>query len=155
MLQLSEDGLLPPGRHRCQIDDFFDLFVQEFTNNVHRQRLFQEWKSYSDRLRTRVGQNRLTQWIDGSFVTNKSIPNDIDFVTFIPCHLYEPCEDGLIEFYSTVSLHDKGLDAYICPVYPIEHTSYQLTRQYKAVWQNRFKKNKYSSGEKGFLELTL
>ncbi|GAB4009729.1 hypothetical protein EXU85_29420 [Spirosoma sp. KCTC 42546] len=155
MLELSGDGVLPPGRHRCQVDDFFNLFVKAFSTNAHRQRLFREWESYNDRLCARVGLTGLTQWIDGSFVTNKPFPNDIDFVTFIPHYLYEPFEDGLIEFYSTISLHDNGLDAYICPIYPAEHPSYQLTRQYRAAWQKRFKKNKDTSGEKGFLELIL
>lgn len=131
------------------------MFVQSFAKNYHRQRLFQEWKSYNDRLIKTLGIGKLIQWIDGSFVTNKPIPNDIDFVTFIPYHLYEPKEDGLIEFYSTISLYNDGLDAYMCPIYPAEHPNYQLTRQYRTVWQKRFKKMKDASGEKGFLELIL
>ncbi|GAB2552507.1 DUF6932 family protein [Spirosoma aerophilum] len=154
MLKLSEDGFLPPGRHRCNIDDFFALFVQ---NNTHRQQLFQAWKSYNERLLVNLGLGniKLVQWIDGSFVTNKLTPNDIDFVTFIPYDLYEPNEDGLIEFYSTVSLHNNGLDAYICPIYPAEHPDYQFTRHYRTIWNKRFKKNKDTIGEKGFLELIL
>jgi hypothetical protein len=155
MLNLSEDGFLSPGRHRCQIDDFWELCVKSFAGNSHRQQLFQEWKLYNDRLQRIVESHRLTQWIDGSFVTNKLAPNDIDFVTFIPHHLYEPQKDGLIEFYSTVSLYTNGLDAYICPVYPTEHANYQLTRHYRTIWMKRFKNIKNTSGEKGFLELIL
>jgi hypothetical protein len=154
MLKLSEDGLLPPGCHRCDIDDLYALFVQD---DVHRQSLFREWNLYNKRLldALALGPIRLTQWVDGSFVTNKPTPNDIDFVTFIPHDLYEPHEDSLVDFYSTISLHDSGLDAYICPVYPNEHPTYWLAQQYRTGWLKRFKKNKNTTGEKGFLELIL
>ncbi|MGB3778758.1 MAG: hypothetical protein WA960_10405 [Tunicatimonas sp.] len=35
---------------------------------------------------------QFTQWVDGSFVTAREHPNDIDFVTFIDYQLFETKE---------------------------------------------------------------
>ena len=102
-----------------------------------------------------MGNQALVQWIDGSFITNKLQPGDIDIVTFIPFASYEPIVDELIDWYSTFSLYDRGLDAYICPVYPSDYLEYNLFLDRKQYWQKLFSSRKNENGEKGFLELTL
>ena len=84
----------------------------------------------------------LLQWVGGSFVTNKPNLGDLDVVTFLPYTAYEPAEEALIEFYSTVNLHERCLDAYICPVYPTTHQRYNQYRQFRQDWQRLFESNR-------------
>jgi len=108
-LDLNADGLLPKGIHSCTFDIVFDSFVLSFPSSQTRHALFQEWKAYNQRLKQFIPKVELVQWINGRYVTNKVNPNDIDFVTYMPLAHYQHKEDQLIEFYTTVSLHDKGL----------------------------------------------
>ena len=155
-LDLNADGLLPKGIHSCTFDIVFDSFVLSFPSSQTRHALFQEWKAYNQRLKQFIPKVELVQWINGRYVTNKVNPNDIDFVTYMPLAHYQHKEDQLIEFYTTVSLHDKGLDAYICPVYPVENEAgYNEYHRRQADWSYLFGQVRDSMAQKGFLEITF
>lgn len=111
---LSPEGLSPPGRHTCTTETVRLHFVDTFSMTNRRQ-LYDEWLAYTNRLQALLRVKSLVQWVDGSFVTDKPNPGDLDVVTFLPYTAYEPAEDALIEFYSTVNLHERGLDAYSAP----------------------------------------
>jgi len=49
--------------------------------------------------------------VDGSFVTLKENPKDIDVVTFLDWEVYELREKALERFWG-YNLEDKGLDTY-------------------------------------------
>ena len=73
----------------------------------------------SFRLFSRRITPQFEQWINGSFVTTKENPNDIDFVTFIDSTIFKQNEAKLEEFWS-FALEDEGLDAYIVKIYPTD-----------------------------------
>lgn len=154
MLTLSENGLLAPGIHACLPADLFALFVKPFAGS-YRKHLFNEWQIYNAKLKSFVGNQTLTQWIDGSFITNKPNPGDIDLVTFVSFDFYEQHVDQLIDDYSTFSLYDSGLDAYICPVYPSSHPNFAHYLDRRQYWQKLFGSQKDNVGQKGFLEIIL
>jgi len=154
MLTLTVDGILPPGRYKCSPSEIFDLFVKPYPTS-NRESLFTYWQEYDIKLKAFTGGQKLIQWVDGSFITNKLNPGDIDFVTFIPYHLYEPLVDELIDYYTTFSLYDHGLDAYICPVYLSTHSEYVHFVSRRQYWQKLFGSQKDNLNRKGFLELTL
>ena len=151
---LTANGLLPPGRHTATPDECRLRFVDAFPA-INRRLLYEEWQSYSERIQTLLQLDSLVQWIDGSFVTDKPNPGDLDLVTFVPYAVYDASEEMLIEFYSTTTLHSRGLDAYICPVYPVNHQRYALYRQFKRDWQRLFSNHRTLTDEKGFLAITL
>ena len=151
---LTTEGVLPPGRHKSGVRDVYATFVQPFISH-RRQTLFGEWQSYTQRLLATLQVTDVTQWIGGSFVTNKADPNDIDVVTFVPYTVYEPLEEVLTDFYSTVHLHERGMDAYLCPVYPTTHRQHQLYRRFRRDWQRLFTSQRSVNDKKGFLEITL
>lgn len=155
-LDLNADGHLPKRIRSCTFESVFDLFVSGFPSSQTRHALFQEWKAYNQRLKQFIPKVELVQWVNGSYVTNKVNPNDIDCVTCIPFVHYQQLEDELIEFYTTVSLHDRDLDAYICPVYPVENeVSYNEYHRRQADWSYLFGQVKGSTAQKGFLEITF
>lgn len=151
---LLHTGFLPPGRHECTVSEFSSRFVDAFPG-TNRNRLFAEWLTYYERLQTVLQTTDLVQWIDGSFVSDKPNPGDIDVVTFVPYSIYESVEENLIQFYSTVNLYERGLDAYICPVYPVHHERHGLYKKFCEDWQQLFESHRKLADKKGFLLLTL
>jgi hypothetical protein len=67
----SKTGLLPPGIHQATWDEF----VTTFGYNKHRQRLIEGLYTASKILQK---YGCLSIYIDGSFVTEKTLPGDID-----------------------------------------------------------------------------
>lgn len=154
-LSLSPNGFLPEGIYTCTTNDLFEIFVLPFPQSQTRRRLYRQWENYNQRLVQKVGNVKLSQWLNGSFVTEKLNPNDIDCVTFLPYQLYTEIEENLIEFYSTLSLFEDGLDAYFCPVYPATHLQFKEYEQRRLDWQFLFERTRGSHFKKGFLEVTL
>ena len=96
----------------------------------------------------------LTQWIDGSFVTGKQNPNDIDLVTFVDFALYEQYEpffDGLRQLRYE---RKTSVDGYFVKTYPVSHPDYSLYDLDRADWYFRFLTPK-PKGNKGFVTLTF
>lgn len=74
MLQTDPDtGCLPPGEHPASLADI----EQAFCGTYRRREIFKGLVFVVSRLRDR-GVTRI--WIDGSFVTNKERPGDVDVV---------------------------------------------------------------------------
>lgn len=66
------------------------FFVEGFLTSATRRQLFDAYRQYTELLRDTLPTGAaLTQWIDGSFVTGKRNPNDIDLITFVDFALYE------------------------------------------------------------------
>ena len=73
-------------------DDFQHHFVEAFPNSPTRLLIFEEYKRYLSDFQTLITGNFI-QWIDGSFVTQKSNPRDIDIVTLIDFEAYQSKKD--------------------------------------------------------------
>ena len=69
------------------------------------------------------------QWIDGSFVTNKKTPNDIDVVTIISHLDYENNKKLLEQKYASSGARlNYNVDAYIVVNYPESHKKAFFTK---------------------------
>jgi hypothetical protein len=75
--QVDEAGYLPPGIHDATLDEVEERFGG-FQRSDRRMRLFAKLKEYVKEVR-RTGM-AVTLLIDGSFVTSKPEPNDIDLL---------------------------------------------------------------------------
>jgi hypothetical protein len=81
---LNEHGLLPPGIHDCTLAEIEERFGQ-FHRSDRRCRLFERLKRFHCQA-TSTGFV-LAIIVDGSFVTSKDEPNDIDLVlVVVPTH---------------------------------------------------------------------
>jgi hypothetical protein len=74
---LTGEGVLPPGLHPCTVDDIDEQFGR-FQSTERRIQLTQRLREFIDLAR----RMDVVVWIavDGSYVTDKSDPNDIDLV---------------------------------------------------------------------------
>src|SRR5205085_823586 len=91
---LNEHGLLPPGIHDCTLSEIRAVFGQnqwvvdeaaETYREIlspHRRNLSMRLEAYFSELR-RVGLP-VVVLVDGSFVTGKPDPNDVDLVVVLP-----------------------------------------------------------------------
>lgn len=74
-------GNLPKGCFRPKIQDFENKFVQHFPNSNTRQEIYLGYKKYCKNM---ASLNVATkQWVDGSYITKKENPDDIDLVTHV------------------------------------------------------------------------
>jgi predicted nucleotidyltransferase len=78
---LDDSGLLPVGLYNCSLAELRDRFGS-FQSNDTRPRLMQRLEAFVEELRA----SRIVRAIivDGSFVTNKQTPNDIDLLVVLP-----------------------------------------------------------------------
>lgn len=82
----DEGGVLPPGVHLCTMDEIKERFAR-FRTSDRRARLYSQLVEY-------VGKAGdvsavLALIIDGSFVTDKAEPGDIDLIAIVSAALLE------------------------------------------------------------------
>ena len=96
------------------------------------------------------------QWIDGSFVSTKSKPNDIDIVTFIDFKIHE-------KYFKEITNLQKqftGLDTYFVKIFPENHSSEFVYKLDRTEWDFQFsfsRKNPKTgkSSKKGFVQINF
>lgn len=74
---LSETGVLPPGVHECTLDEIEEAFGQ-FQSSDRRPRLFRDLQRYIAAVRSAAVGKYLV--VNGSYVTGKPDPGDIDIL---------------------------------------------------------------------------
>lgn len=113
MFTFDDNGYLSPNQI---IDTDIQSFETAFVTNEQRFMLFTDLQSYMTKLKKTLN-SPFRMWIDGSFVTQKNLPNDIDLVTFVNAPNYFYNESAL---WSILNEH-KHLDAHYCIIYPFNH----------------------------------
>ncbi|MCF8244999.1 MAG: hypothetical protein K9J37_11525 [Saprospiraceae bacterium] len=157
-LEFDEKGFLSPyGVISADFGLFEETFVSGVLGSTARKPIFENYQRYNADLRQEILPN-FRQWVNGSFVTKKLNPRDIDIVTFIPFEVYEKLKKE-IEAKFTMKGAEKnyGVDAYTIKAYPANHKYYEATRSDMAYWQQQFSKTKFNRAQKrypkGFIEL--
>lgn len=136
----------------------FHELVNHFPTSSSRSILYHEWRKYNELLRSVVGEN-FRQWVNGSFVTQKTNPKDIDLVSFIPYRAYER-QEVISDKFWTDTWEDEGIDAYIVKLYPADHPDYEKRTQVEQEqWIKRYSATKptqdFVTYPKGFLSITV
>ena len=81
VLNFDSRGYLKPYRKvELGFYDFKEVFVDSFDQTSTRHRIFENYLKFLQDFSREVSENFI-QWIDGSFVTRKVNPRDIDFVS--------------------------------------------------------------------------
>lgn len=78
--QFLPNGNLTPGIHTYKLDEFEQQFVTAFTSSTRRPTIYDNFKRWLDQL-LQVLPPRYV-WLDGSYLTLKIDPKDIDLVVF-------------------------------------------------------------------------
>lgn len=115
MAKVDNPSLLTPGIHQMSDLDFFQMTVSAFPGDPRRAMLYGLFATWANGLRgLGIGG---TMWIDGSFMTSKAGPEDIDLVLWVipPAAPLSPVDQqkaqGLIDKSAAKYLY--GLDLYV------------------------------------------
>ncbi len=159
MLNFNAAGLLtPPLGIESTLNEFEECFAVDSPENV-RKILYGRYINYKNNLKDLCNNSELRQWIDGSFVTKKPNPFDIDLVTFIDFEIAEEKGQELKDFIYPSSSINYGLDGYIVVIYPETHKLHFAYRADCSYWINQFDKTKPNRSRKripkGFLEIII
>ncbi len=129
-------------------------FVATFGWNSHRQTLIESltaYINYLDELSIRV----FDLWVDGSFVTRKEQPNDIDIVVFLPADTHQLYEQSL----RSTRTEFQGLDIYFVRKIDKDEHNHFLYVADRTEWlfqftKTRFDKRTRQKYPKGFVQLS-
>ncbi len=117
--KLSFPGLLPAGFHNKTLEEVKTLCVENFPNSATRSTIFDSFVENFIIPLTNTGL-MCDVWVDGSFITEKENPEDIDvLVEFDPNKPYSAEKVSCINnfLYMCVSNHDDLKCRCHCDVY--------------------------------------
>jgi hypothetical protein len=113
MINFDSRGYITP-------NEIVETTIHEFENtfcyNEHRKLIFKNYLNFSVKLQE-IGLSNFYQWVDGSFVTTKRYPKDIDFVTFVDYDFFHH------NITKMMDLRNEYLDCFFAPIYPQNHSS--------------------------------
>ena len=145
MIQFDELGFIKP--YNVQDLNLSD-FERYFSINQHRKLLFDEYLMFLERLKS-LGIESFNQWIDGSFVTQKNFPKDIDVVTFVDTTIYREIENELL----LLTRLFENVDCYFVEVYPSDSKKFFITQTDESYWFHLFQGTRKPRIKKGFVQI--
>lgn len=142
LAEFNEDGLLPEGIHTCDEETFYDRFVEKFPESTTRKLIAEGFL----RLRHEVAEHGIDakQWIDGSYVTIKQNPGDIDIVSFIDYERINSLPDDARSFCEKVlngREHTKThyqTHSFLVPTCSKDHPYYTIYNRSRLYWRKWF-----------------
>lgn len=152
-LSFDPDGfLMPYTAVTADLESFKETFVGGFPDSATRGGIFNNYQDWLATFRSTVCQTGFYQWIDGSFVTRKNNPNDLDIVTFVDHAVYLEKERNIGAFKSLKFRKETKLDLYFANVYPANHALRKNFEFDSAYWLDLFSKNRLKQ-HKGFIQI--
>jgi hypothetical protein len=150
-VQFDERGYLTPyDKVEMSLESFENNFVHDFANSSTRTNILHSYRAYLVDFQRLITTN-FTQWIDGSFVTTKLNPNDIDFVTFIDAAVFEEKESLIInQFIFPNARNVYGVDAYGVRIYPSNHPFHSIGISDTLYWNEWFGRTRPNRANKKF-----
>lgn len=152
MLEFDHDGHLKP-YYAISIPatDIKTTLEKYFLQTAQRQELFVHYINLLEQLVEMLDFSAF-QYLDGSFVSNKMLPKDLDLVTFIDYRDFEAHENEL----KTLLERNKklNLDCYFEKLYPEDHKYFIRFQSDLLYWESLFSKTR-NRKQKGFLKIEL
>lgn len=135
MEKIEYPPLLEPGFHKKNLSDIEELCVHSFKNTSRRLLIYNHFCRFLDLLNQL--HIHIELWIDGSFVTEKEKPDDIDVVGFASGNelqkLSSTQKDLLTELIKGKAKKEFFTDFYF--VGSIDENEY---RNYRSYWRGFF-----------------
>lgn len=121
----------------CLLEEIEETFVNAFPSSKSRRKLFNTYTTYVQDLQHAIQpESVIYQLMDGSFVTQKLNPRDIDIVSFIQFKTFERCEQSLRAFRKNGIY--QNIDGFVEKVYPSDHPYYLRYQHDLVYWINLF-----------------
>jgi hypothetical protein len=98
--------------------------------------------------------HRFYQWIDGSFITNKRDPRDIDFITFLDFEIYRKNEKEISKLLNLRYDKANATDGYFIEVFSGGHKSFNNFQMDKIEWLHTFGTSR-TNQNKGIIQLNF
>ncbi len=155
---LGKDGLLAPGRHKVTAAEFKATFVEAFPASSTRAPLHTRWLRHRAAILGYVPI--VSQWIDGSFVTDKADPGDIDVVTVmteVDYNALTPVEQSVLGsvLAGKATKAVWSIDSYPVFVVPAGHAAEAAVQKAVDGWHHEWSRVRGRPGvTKGYLEVT-
>lgn len=134
--------LVPEGGNESNVSELKKWFVDPFGEDSTRKELFKGFIKYNDDLKSLLSGQSYEQWIDGSFISQKVNPKDIDLVSFIDYEEVERLEKELEIFIKSQGKSNYGVDGYVVRIYPEGHPNFVRTQSDKVYWRHWFSTTK-------------
>ena len=147
MLTFDSNGYLKPYK---PIETDLTVFEQTFATNAVRKLIFEQYKLYLVDVQNIIPNGDFFQWIDGSYVTKKPMPFDIDLVTFVD---FRFLKENKIYFEGLKGKYNK-IDGYFAPLFPSNHPDAYKNHLLKLDWKELYIRNR-SIHPKGFIQINF
>lgn len=143
-------NLQPYQKNKTSLEKVEELFVINFPKSETRIDIFKNFEQYLTDFQAEISNN-FEVWINGSFVSNKLNPKDIDFVILLD-YISINQKKELLEkkFLNKSSTETYNLDAYVVNIYPKEHKNYSFTVSDLLYWEHFFTKTRLNRAKKRF-----
>jgi hypothetical protein len=156
-LDFDKNGYLAAGIHEMAQPDLEANFVTAFPYSSTRSEIIAGYNRHAAEIVALVG--RCEQFLDGSFVTNKNDPGDVDLVIFVDASVLDALDAAKRDAFRALvngkeTRKTRMCDAYICPVYPDGHANADASRQSRKYWMGEFGFDR-SDVPKGIVRVTL
>lgn len=127
MRDFLDNGYLTPGIHSYTISNFEKQFIDHFPSSRTRKKLYINFKKWLRKV-SKIQTPRFI-WLDGSYITEKSNPNDIDLVIFYrPEQIKSEKEAQKINILVHHTSRAYGCDAYVA--FDLEHLPQDVANQH-------------------------
>lgn len=151
--------LMPYKRIELSLESFEENFVTAFEKASSRGQIFENYKRFISAFREQVSP-KFIQWINGSFVSNKQNPRDIDFVTIIDYEIFTEKEKLIEDEFRLKGAKEKyAVDAYTIRKYSevdAKYLNYQHELVYWDSWFSQTKKNRAKKKfQKGYIQISF
>ena len=155
-LKFDDNGFLTPyGPILANFATVKRVFVDEFTNSTNRHSIFKRYEELNARL-LQLMPGGFTQWVDGSFISRKINPNDIDVLTFVDTILYQRYEQTFRVLRNAFAVGYGRVDANVIQVYPNGHPKLFLYESDYIEWLHSWSRTVQKPRKsKGFIELII
>jgi Family of unknown function (DUF6932) len=131
--------LLPPGRHTMTLPELRKLCVQGFALSTRRDPLMRSVEALCMAVSTALIPSEV--WVDGSFVTQKMDPGDVDLVVVVQSSILSGTEQQR-HICARIAKQDFKVplpcDSYILVEYPEEHAQHPMNELRRAYWIKQF-----------------
>jgi len=132
-MRFDERGhLCPYTVIETSLSDFEKVFVQSLENREHRYGLFENYLRFVNDLRKAL-EAPFYQLIDGSFITQKEFPNDIDLVTFVRFEVLNN-KSHLAQYFLENAKNRYRIDGYFAATCRRNHYYYESALKDEAYW---------------------
>jgi hypothetical protein len=153
-MEFDKNGNLYPYKViEIDLEIFEQMFVSDFPFSITRKRIFENYLIYLENLKNIVNSS-FYQWIDGSFITNKREPKDIDFVTFLDFEIYRKNEKEVTKLLNLRYDKANATDGYFIEVFPDGHKSFNNFQMDKIEWLHTFGTSR-TNQNKGIIQLNF